>query len=231
MLCMEISRSWCINEYIQNCTNWCWAVACRMVGEQFKRNNPFYDFRLNYGEEITEEDVVRTGYSNILSFAALEGIRTDVVRQKDGLFLLDEWQRMIVRSANSEHPGVDGNWPGDDTAKEKGIRYVVTGLCDSSLVEVVSMGNFDSDKSLLYYHYSKLRYAFLQNNYVIGNAVLYPKRVCHSFVLMDWTEEDKILIYDPWDGHFEFYTVADVFCNGISGPLGTGIIKWVQCIL
>lgn len=219
------------NEYIQNRTNWCWAVACRMVGEQFKRNNPVYNFTFFYDKETVVEGAARLDDINGLRLAELEGIRTDVVSQKAGAFLLDTWQRLIVMNANSEHPGLDGNWPGDDEAKERGIRYVITGQCDSHLVNVASIGNFDSDKSILHNYYRQIRSVFAQNNYLIGNAVLYPKRVCHSFVLLDWTAEDKILLYDPWDGRFGFYTAADVFCNGISVPLGTGIIKWVQYVL
>lgn len=141
---MKIFDNWCENEYIQNRTNWCWAVACRMVGEQFIRNNPVYNFTFFYDKETVAEGVVRLDDSNSLRLAELEGIRTDIVRQ---------------------------------------------------------------------------------------NGVLYPDGVCHSFVLLDWTAEDKILLYDPWDGHFGFHAAADVFCNGISVPLGTGIIKWAQYVL
>lgn len=38
-------------QYIQNRTNWCWAVACRMVGEQFKRNYPEFDFHILSDQE------------------------------------------------------------------------------------------------------------------------------------------------------------------------------------
>lgn len=228
---MKTFNNWCKNEFIQNRTNWCWAVACRMVGEQFIRNNPVYNFRFIYDKETVAESVVRLDDSNGLRLAELEGIRTNIVRQSDGAFLLDPWQRLIVMNANSEYPGLDGNWPGDDEAKERGIKYVITGQCDSHLVHAVSIGNFDSDKSILHKYYRQIRSAFAQDNYLIGNAVLYPDGVCHSFVLLDWTAEDKILLYDPWDGHFDFYTAADVFCNGIAVPLGTGIVKWVQCVL
>lgn len=218
-------------QYIQNRTNWCWAVACRMVGEQFKRNNPAYDFEIIYDKDTASESAVRVDDINSLRLAMLEGIRTDVVRKKDGMFWLDTWQRLIVMNANSDYPGLDGNWPGDDEAKERGIKYVITGHCDSHLVKVVSIGVYASKESILHYHYKQIRLAFAQNNYLIGNAILYPNGVCHSFVLLDWTAEDKILLYDPWDGHFRFHAAADVFCNGISVPLGTGIIKWAQYVL
>ncbi|MCM1214377.1 MAG: hypothetical protein NC548_07635 [Lachnospiraceae bacterium] len=105
------------NEFIQNRTNWCWAVACRMVGEQFIRNNSVYNFRFIYDKETVAEGVVRLDDSNGLRLAELEGVRTDIVRQSNGAFLLGPWQRLIVMNANSGHPGLDGNWPGDDEAK------------------------------------------------------------------------------------------------------------------
>ena len=36
---------------VQNRTNWCWAVARRMVGERFKRNHPEFDFSFHYAEK------------------------------------------------------------------------------------------------------------------------------------------------------------------------------------
>lgn len=38
----------------------------------------------------------------------------DIESQKDGAFLLDTWQWLIVMNANSEYPGLEGNWPGDE---------------------------------------------------------------------------------------------------------------------
>lgn len=108
-----------------------------MVGEQFKRNNPAYDFEVVYNKDNVVKSAVRIDCINSLQLTALEGIRANVVGQKDGMFLRDVWQRLIVMNANSEYPGLVGNWSGDDEAKEKGIKYVITGKCDSALVKVV----------------------------------------------------------------------------------------------
>ena len=213
------SRKIFLNEYVQNCTNWCWAVACRMVGEQFKRNNPSFNFQIPHEERLYIDEEMRMVHNQDIIFYYCTGVRTDVVWQENGLYLLDSAQRFIVKNANTIYPGCDGNWPGDDEAKERGLKYVVTGKCDSDLIQIVNLGYFDSEDSLLVHNVEQIRNVFAHNDYMIGNAVLYPKGICHSFVLLDWTEEDEILIYDPWDGTFAFLSVADVFCHGISSSL------------
>lgn len=208
-------------QYIQNRTNWCWAVACRMVGEQFKRNHPKFDFHIQPDRE--ENWGVRSN--------DWKGLRMDVVKWEGDFFCVDSWQRAIVMNANTECPGSDGNHSGDDAAKERGLKYVVTGQCDSSLIQTVSLGLFDSMESLLVHHQERIHAVFQRDDYVIGNAVLYPRGICHSFVLLNWMADHKILIYDPWNGVFDLYPAEDVFGSGISTALGNGIIKWVQYIV
>lgn len=169
-------------------------------------------------------------YEETLTYSQ-NGLRQDMVEQESGGFFIDAWQRAIVMNANMECPGDDGNWPGDDEAKERGIKYVVTGRCESNLIQTTTIGEFDSVESLPCRYLEQIRSVFQGNGYMIGNSILYPKRICHSFVLMDWTSDDKILLYDPWNGMFGFYPSEDVFCGGISSPLGTGIIKWAQYII
>ena len=92
-------------QYIQNRTNWCWAVACRMVGEQFKRNPPEFDILIplcgegngetGRGEE--KEKGVRTDDRR--------GLRMDIVEWDGEFFRVDSWQRAIVMNANTECPG------------------------------------------------------------------------------------------------------------------------------
>lgn len=208
-------------QYVQNRTNWCWAVACRMVGEQFKRNHPDFDFHILSSWE--ENRAIKTN--------DMKGLRMDVVKWDGDFFWVDSWQRAIVMNANTECPGFDGNHSGDDAAKERGLKYVVTGQCDSSLIQTVSLGFFDSVESLLVHHQERIYSVFQGDGYMIGNAVLYPSGTCHSFVLLNRTADNKILIYDPWNGIFDFYPADDVFCSGISTALGKGIIKWVQYII
>lgn len=219
------------SEYIQNCTNWCWAVACRMVGEQFKRNNPHINFQISLDEGIHMERKRELRQMNNVWLTDLTGVRTDVVQKEGSLFLLNEMQRSIVKNANTICPDCDGNWPGDDEAKERGIKYVVTGKCDSDLIQIASLGFYDSKDSLLDYYEKKIYDIFSCNGYIIGNAILYPREICHSFVLLDWTKEDKILVFDSWNGLFSFLPVEGVFRKGISSTLGNGVIKWIQYIV
>ena len=63
---------------------------------------------------------------------------------------LDEiWQTTIVMNANTVASGPIGNYPGDDEAKVRGLKYVVTGDCDSSAINVASFGTYDMPESLL----------------------------------------------------------------------------------
>lgn len=218
-------------QYIQNRTNWCWAVACRMVGEQFKRNHPELDFCISPCREGHKETDIETGHEKGVITNDKTGLRMDVVEWDGEFFRVDPWQRAIVMNANTECPGADGNHSGDDAAKERGLKYVVTGQCDSGLIQAVSLGLFDSAESLLTHRQEQIQEVFQREDYMIGNAVLYPKGICHSFVLLNWTESNKVLIYDPWNGTFELYSAEDVFDGGISTALGTGIIKWVQYLI
>lgn len=218
-------------QYIQNRTNWCWAVACKMVGEQFKRNHPELDFCIPSCWEGNEEADIEAVHEKGVRTNDGNGLRMDVAKWDGESFRVDSWQRAIVMNANTESPGADANHSGDDTAKERGLKYVVTGQCDSSLIQAVSLGLFDSGESLLPHHQEQIQAVFQRGDYMIGNAVLYPRGICHSFVLLDWTENDKVLIYDPWNGIFEFYSAEDVFDSGISTALGNGTIKWVQYIM
>lgn len=218
-------------QYIQNRTNWCWAVACRMVGEQFKKIHPEFDFSISPCREGNEETDIEAGDKKGVRTNDRNGLRMDVVEWDGESFRADPWQRAIVMNANTEHPGADGNHFGDDAAKEQGLKYVVTGQCDSSLIQAVSLGFFDSRENLLIHHQEQIQEVFQRGDYMIGNAVLYSRGICHSFVLLNWTKSDKVLIYDPWNGFFEFYSAKDVFDSGISTALGTGIIKWVQYLI
>ena len=218
-------------QYIQNRTNWCWAVACRMVGEQYKRNHPEFDIFISPCRGGNEETDVEVGYKKGIRSNDRNGLRMDVVEWDGESFLVDSWQRAIVMKANTECPGFDGNYSGDDVAKERGLKYVVTGQCDSHLIQIANLGFYDSEESLLAHHQERLLAVFQKGDYMIGNAILYPRGICHSFVLLNWTVDNKVLIYDPWNGSYTFRLAEDVFYSGIPTALGNGIIKWVQYIV
>lgn len=214
-------------KYLQNRTNWCWAVACKIVGKQFVRNNPQYHFSIVKDLKGENGFVTGTEYENGVVTENMQGLRNEIVKHENEVFFVDAWQYAIVKNV---FPGCDGNMPGDDGAKEKGLKYVITGLCDTNRIQTVTVGDYDSMKSLLHFYWKPIVSILSSNNYLIGNALLYPKCLCHSFVLMGWTIDNKILLYDPWDGKTGFFTIDEVFYSGFSSALGRGIIKWIQYI-
>lgn len=54
-------------KYIQNRTNWCWVAACKVVGEQYKKN--FTEFAFTLESQETEVAVSNLdGYDKKFSF-------------------------------------------------------------------------------------------------------------------------------------------------------------------
>jgi len=175
-----------------------------MVGQQYKRINTGYTFVPHEVNDILSEK------------------ETDACAEK-------MWQCAIVKNANTVMPGITGNFSGDDDAKIQGIKYVVTGNCNSEEINVVNLGTYDMPDSLWNLYGEAIKAVLNSKNYIIGNAVLYPEGICHSFVLMDMTE-NMIQIYDPWDGNTGMYDIHEVFETGFVSAKGTGIIKWMQFI-
>lgn len=122
---------------IQNRTNWCWAAACKVVGEQYKRQHTEFAFHIigENGIGLVSQQEYETG---VLT-QNLDGLRKEFVTGERGLYFIDAWQRAIVMNANRVQQGTDGNFSGDDAAKLCGLRYAVTGKCQSSLVHTVSI--------------------------------------------------------------------------------------------
>lgn len=207
-----------MTEYIQNRTNWCWTAACKAVGERYKENHREFFFHPMYGIKA-------------IPACSLEGLRPDVVKMISGLYLMDTWQHAVSIHADYLHGGREGNFPGDDEMKMRGLKYVVTGDCESSLVQAVTLGNYDSADSLIRSHGGEIEQVFGKKEYLIGNAVLYPGGICHSFVLLDWKQDDYIAIFDPWDGSIRSYRPEEVFYTGFQSARGRGILKWVQYIV
>lgn len=56
-------------KYIQNRTNWCWVAACKVAGEQYKKNFTEFAFTL----ESPETEV---------AVSNLDGLRTDIVKEE-----------------------------------------------------------------------------------------------------------------------------------------------------
>ena len=207
-----------IMEYIQNRTKWCWAVACKMLGERYKENHAEFSFHpMNGRKEIRTH--------------CLDGLRTDVVKMQNGAYLVDTWQYAIAAHADPLHRGMEGNFPGDDYMKIRGIKYAVTGDCESTLVQAVTLGRYDAADSLLHNYCKEIEEVFEKGEYLIGNAVLYPGGICHSFVLLEWRHDGSILVYDPWDGSIRAYRPEEVFYTGFPSLQGKGVLKWIQYIV
>lgn len=185
-------------------SNWCWAAACKMVGQQYKKINTKYTFVPHEVNDILSEK------------------ETDACAEK-------MWQCAIVKNANTIMPGCIENFSGDDEAKIRGIKYAVTGDCFSEEINVVNLGTYDMPDSLWDLYGEEIKAVFKSKNYIIGNAVLYPQGICHSFVLMS-IAENMVQIYDPWDGNTYFYDIHEVFETGFVSAKGIGIIKWIQFI-
>ena len=212
--------------YIQNRTNWCWAVACKMTGGQFGRNTGYFTGNRIYnvlgpalGKAV--QPVVRTREA--------EGIRKEIVPEERRTYVVDAWQRAIVMNANTICPGSEGNIPGNDEAKIRGLKYVLTGDCYSSAVKIRTIGSFDMRESLQDFCEERMQSVFGSHNFMIGNAILHPKGVSHSFVLLG-VRDHSVMLYDPWDGSIRTYSASAVFRDGFASAMGTGIIKWIQYI-
>lgn len=119
-------------KYIQQQTDWCWVVACKMVGVQYKKNK-------------------------LHSNGDCECVVMDAISQDE-----------IVKNANTTMPGIVDNFLGDDEAKIRGLKYVVTGNCNSDLIEVINVGTYDMPESLFELYGVEIEKIFDSGNYIIG---------------------------------------------------------------
>lgn len=214
--------------YVQNRRHWCWAVACKMAGEQYKRKHLDYTFSIIRESPVECGQVTPCEYDNGVVTENTDGINWQL--QKGNKVRVDAWQRAIVMNANTtKYKGYDGDVDGDDEAKARGIRYYLTGDTDSNRVGIETLGCHDAADSLLETAGNKIMLSLQRGEYVIGNAVSCEKKEYHSLVLLSiWGE--KVMLYDPADGEILYHSVREVFCDGFRYQSGTGIIKWVQRI-
>ena len=47
----------------------------------------------------------------------LDGLRTDIVKRRNGIYFVDAWQSAIARNADFMHGGLEGNFQGNDQMK------------------------------------------------------------------------------------------------------------------
>ena len=208
--------------YIQNRRHWCWAVACRMAGEQYKKQHAGYGFSIIGDRSAGHGYVTEYEYENGV---VTEGINWSL--QRPGKIRVDAWQRAIVMNANTgKYTGYDGDVDGDDEAKIRGIRYYLTGNIYSDSVEIETLGSCDAAVSLR----DRLLESAGRQEYLIGNAVMHGGRAYHTFVILCITGE-KVMLYDTADGGVSYCTADETFRRGFESGSGRGIVKWVQRIL
>ena len=214
--------------YIQNRKHWCWAVACKMVGEQYKRLHKEYGFDLVNEIAPVCGQVTSAQYERGVETNDIEGINWKI--QRGGKVRVDAWQRAIVMNANtSKYQGYSGDVTGDDAAKARGIKYYLTGDIHSSRLEIESIGSFYDDRSFMDKYKSKVMESVWCNEYIIGNFVSKGKKECHSLVITS-IEGKWVMLYDPFDGAILYSRVEEVFYSGFLCSQGNGIIKWIQRI-
>lgn len=215
--------------YIQNRQHWCWAVACRMVGEQYKKRHTKYSFTIVRKHPGECGCVTASEYENGVLTDNIDGINWNL-QQADGV-RVDAWQRAIVMNANTgRYIGYDGDIGGDDEAKSRGIRYYLTGDIHCGRVKIETLGFYDDTASLWERYRGHLMDSVSRQEYIIGNAVLHDKNECHSFVILH-IEGEKVMLYDTADGEILYCSAGEAFGSGFKSRLGTGAIKWVQRIV
>lgn len=215
--------------YIQNRKHWCWAVACKMAGEQYKRLHKEYGFELVNEIDPVCGQVTSDQYERGVETNDVEGINWEI--QSGDAVRIDAWQRAIVMNANtSRYQGYSGDVAGDDEAKARGIKYYLTGDIHSSRLEVECIGSFYDDCSFMDRYKSKVMESVQSSAYMIGNFVSKGKKECHSLVIT-CIEGKWAMLYDPFDGAILYCSVEEVFYSGFQCSQGKGIIKWIQRII
>ena len=199
--------------YIQNHVNWCWATAAKIAGLYYcstERRPPLWQ----EGPACLRSDPTR--------------LRADYVGHDGEQFTVDMWQQAIVQHASDPVKNPDGNLPETDAAKIRALRYVVTGDIHSSAIEVVSIGQSQSETDLLTAAGAEIREASAHGRCIIGNFIKISG-LSHSVVLIP--KSDKLfLLYDPWDGYSDLVTDRQVFQTGFLTSQGPGRVAWLQYI-
>lgn len=215
-------------KYIQNRQHWCWAVACKIVGEQYKKLHNEYDFHIMSEEYQGCGSVNAYECENGVITNNLEGINWKL--QRGDSIKVDAWQRAIVMNANTaRYIGFEGDVDGDDEAKIRGIKYYLTGDIYSNKVKIETIGFYDDVTSLFDNYRSRIKASSQRQEYAIGNAVLQERDKYHSFVVL-YIEGERVMLYDPANGEILYHSVQEVFYNGFRSQSGVGIIKWMQII-
>lgn len=219
--------------YVQNRINWCWAATAKIVGMHYKEICPSFNFsivaddnfRIREGAYVSPEE-----YHGGVITDNPDGLRTKWLPRQDGIYRVDAWQRAIVIEASKKSAHMDLNVTGDETDKIRALKYVVTGNCECTQIQVISIGYFNDALPLIDMYRSTIHSILIEQNWAIGNYIIMGRGIAHSVVLIP-QDNLFIRIYDPWDGFTEIYTVDQIFRTGFLTSLGAGIVKWIQYIV
>ena len=116
-----------------------WLEPCEVVCEQWDLSL-IHIFPIRFQQ--TEDDIIRTD---------LRGLRLDICGRVRGYATVDAMQLNIVEHASDPRANPDGNLPEGDTAKERALRYVISGCVDASAPVVILAGHYQSKNDLLSY--------------------------------------------------------------------------------
>lgn len=202
------------NGYIQNHINWCWATVAKIVGLEYclKHNLPI---RIHQdGLDIIQTD--------------LRGLRLDVCGRFQGYVTVDAMQLSIVKHASNPLNNSEGNLPEGDAAKERALRYVISGNADTLFPIVVLAGHYQNENDLLSSSPKLIEEAIILGNSFIGNY----QRVNGTFhsVVLSPISENRLKLYDPWDGFQGEFSKQQIFSSGFLNNQGPGVIRWIQYI-
>lgn len=146
-----IKKEYMPEPYIQNRNSWCWAVACRIIGEQYKKLHPQWKFSIL--KEKKEDNkigmVSLEEYEKGVLTEEWKGLRIEAAGKRNGCFTVDSWQRAIVANANTAIGiGYEGDIGGDDEAKMRGIKYVIAGDIFCETIKIENLGYYQERENI-----------------------------------------------------------------------------------
>ena len=101
-------------KYIQNRTNWCWVAACKVAGEQYKKN--FTEFAFTLENPETE-----------VAVSNLDGLRTDIVKRRPKITPLPNETGLTVSGGTGVAVGAKRDSASLESAIPSGAVYRISG--------------------------------------------------------------------------------------------------------
>ncbi len=158
----------------------------------------------------------------------VQGLRLKVCGRTRGRVVVDAIQLDIVNTVKNMATNSDGNSAEDDMGKIRALHYIITGNPHATLPEVMIAGYYLDPHDLLASSRNSIDEALALRNPFIG-SFLRADGNYHSVVLFPITES-SIVLYDPWDGYIEQFSVTQIFRTGFLTNHSKGLVKWIQYI-